>query len=84
VIAQKTAYPWDGAIAIHLTPDHPRAFEVRVRIPGWAQDRPVPSALYRYAGAPQRAFTLRVNGQATPASWSRGTPSSRGRGRRAT
>jgi hypothetical protein len=63
MIAQKTAYPWDGAIAIHLTPERPRAFEVRVRIPGWAQDRPVPSALYRYAGAPQRAFTLRVNGK---------------------
>ncbi len=46
-----------------MTPERPRAFEVRVRIPGWAQDRPVPSALYHYAGAPQGAFTLRVDGK---------------------
>ena len=71
-IAQKTAYPWDGAIAIHVTPDHARAFEVRVRIPGWAQDRPVPSALYRYAGAPQGAFTLRVNGKPADAKLAKG------------
>ena len=62
VAQQQTPIP-DGAIAIHVTPERPRAFEVRVRIPGWAQDRPVPSSLYRYAGAPQGAFTLRVNGQ---------------------
>jgi DUF1680 family protein len=71
-IEQKTAYPWDGAIAIRLAPDRPRAFEVRVRIPGWAQNRPVPSALYRYADAPPSAFTLRVNGQPAPVTLAKG------------
>jgi len=64
VVEQATAYPWTGAVAIRVAPARPQAFEVRVRIPGWAQERPVPSALYRYAGAPQGTFTLRVNGKA--------------------
>lgn len=71
-IAQTTAYPWEGGIAIHVAPERPRAFEVRVRIPGWAQDRPVPSTLYRYASgggggakpaAAAAAYTLLVNGK---------------------
>jgi DUF1680 family protein len=65
-LTQKTGYPWSGAIAIAVAPDRPRAFEVRVRIPGWAQGRPVPSSLYRYvdgAGSGAGGFTLRVNGQ---------------------
>ena len=61
---QKTAYPWDGRDRDSVTPEHPRTFEVRVRIPGWAQDRPVPSDLYRYLDAAQgRAYELRVNGE---------------------
>ena len=62
-VAQQTDYPWDGAVTLRLTPDRARAFEVRVRIPGWARGKPVPSELYRYtdpAGAP---YQLSVNGQ---------------------
>jgi DUF1680 family protein len=67
-LTQRTSYPWDGAIAITVAPDRPRAFEVRVRIPGWAQGRPLPSDLYRYAdGAAGDGFTLRVNGKSVHA-----------------
>ncbi len=71
-LTQKTSYPWDGAIAIQIAPDRPRAFEVRMRIPGWAQGRPVPSDLYRYAGGPPGAFTLRVNGAPITATVTKG------------
>jgi DUF1680 family protein len=63
-VAQTTLYPWDGAISIALHPDRPRAFELRIRIPGWARDRPLPSDLYRYSvDETASAATVSVNGQ---------------------
>ena len=35
-VAQKTRYPWDGAVSITLAPDQPTEFELAVRIPGWS------------------------------------------------
>lgn len=61
-IAQETGYPWSGGVRIRLAPAAPRRFELRVRIPGWARDRPVPSPLYRYADGERGHYALRVNG----------------------
>jgi DUF1680 family protein len=63
-VAQETGYPWNGEVSIRVTPPAPRAFELRVRIPGWALDRPVPSTLYRYADGVRGGYTLKVNGAA--------------------
>jgi uncharacterized protein len=71
-LRQETRYPWDGHVSLRLAPDSPRAFEVRVRIPGWARERPVPSDLYRYVGAPGPVYEMRVNGELTAASLSDG------------
>ena len=62
-IRQETRYPWDGRVRIALEPGRPAEFALHVRVPGWAQGRPVPSDLYRYAEAGTEAFTLAVNGQ---------------------
>ena len=35
-LEQRTDYPFDGHIALHVEPDAPRSFELRIRIPGWA------------------------------------------------
>jgi hypothetical protein len=40
-------------------------FELRVRIPGWARNEPVPSDLYTYADTFAGQPELRVNGAAT-------------------
>jgi uncharacterized protein len=61
-LQQAGDYPWNGRVTLTITPDQPRAFELRVRIPGWARDEPVPSALYRYADAGGGGYQLRVNG----------------------
>ncbi len=61
-IAQQTRYPWDGKVKITVTPDKARDFELWVRIPGWAREEPVPSALYRYADRHGAAPTLSVTG----------------------
>ncbi|HYN02813.1 MAG TPA: glycoside hydrolase family 127 protein, partial [Vicinamibacteria bacterium] len=62
-IRQETRYPWDGRVRIALEPGRPAEFTVHVRVPGWAQGRPVPSDLYRYAEAGTEAVTLTLNGQ---------------------
>ena len=35
-VAQKTNYPWDGAIEVSVTPAQPSNFTFYLRIPGWA------------------------------------------------
>jgi DUF1680 family protein len=63
-IRQETRYPWDGAIGITVDPGRKRQFALSVRIPGWAQGRPVPTDLYRYEGSVGAAAAIRVNGRA--------------------
>ncbi len=62
-IEQETHYPWDGVVKMTITPDQAGPFRMKVRIPGWARNQPVPSDLYRYAGASSPPVTLRVNGR---------------------
>jgi uncharacterized protein len=62
-IAQETHYPWDGVVKMTITPDQAGPFRMKVRIPGWARNQPVPSDLYRYAGASSPPVTLKVNGR---------------------
>jgi len=62
-VRQETRYPWDGAVAVMIEPKREGAFAVHIRIPGWAQDRPVPTYLYRYEGGGEEQITLRVNGE---------------------
>ena len=61
-VRQHTAYPWDGAVRITLTPAAPHRFPILVRIPGWARNEAVPSDLYRYLEGPGAAPRVRVNG----------------------
>ena len=39
-LALETDYPWDGEVAIAVTPDRPRRFALGLRLPGWCA-RPV-------------------------------------------
>jgi uncharacterized protein len=36
-VAQKTNYPWDGDVAITVTPAQPAEFTFYLRVPGWSQ-----------------------------------------------
>lgn len=62
-ITQKTDYPWNGLVNIAVDPDQTGEFAILVRIPGWAQNRPVPSDLYRYMSNSDEKITLKVNGR---------------------
>ena len=71
-VAQQTKYPWDGHVAVSVNPDGPREFTLSLRIPGWAQGRPVPTDLYRYAAAGEARVSATVNGEAVPLAIDRG------------
>lgn len=62
-ISQETRYPWDGAVRINVSPEEEGEFAVFVRIPGWAQNRPLPSDLYRFLDRSNEQATLKVNGE---------------------
>jgi DUF1680 family protein len=62
---QDTRYPWDGNIKMTVNPDAQAKFTVKVRIPGWARNEPVPSDLYSFQTVSTEPVTLKVNGHRT-------------------
>jgi hypothetical protein len=46
-----------------VDPDSPARFAVHIRIPGWAQNKPIPSDLYRYMNESDEEIILKVNGE---------------------
>ncbi|HXV63537.1 MAG TPA: beta-L-arabinofuranosidase domain-containing protein, partial [Vicinamibacteria bacterium] len=60
-VNQATNYPWDGRVRISVDPVRDVTMSLRVRIPGWSQDRPVPSELYRYEENLEHEPSLRIN-----------------------
>ena len=47
-LTQETNYPWDGKVRISLSSGKKFSSSFRIRIPGWADNKPVPSDLYKY------------------------------------
>jgi uncharacterized protein len=64
-ISQETQYPWDGNIKINIAPAKKNQFAVYLRVPGWAQNKPVPSNLYSYLTPSTETITIKVNGKTT-------------------
>ncbi len=65
-MVQETRYPWEGAVKILVSPDESAPLAINVRIPGWAQNEPAPSDLYRFADKSGEPVVLRVNGKSVP------------------
>jgi uncharacterized protein len=64
-LQQEANYPWDGNIKITVNPERAKEFSLALRIPGWTQNQPVPSDLYRYLEPSYESPTVSVNGGAT-------------------
>ncbi|UCF39322.1 MAG: glycoside hydrolase family 127 protein [Acidobacteriota bacterium] len=62
-VVQKTAYPWDGNVQLTLDTPESLDLEIRLRIPGWAGERAVPSQLYTFLDAAPANVRVEVNGQ---------------------
>lgn len=66
-IEQRTKYPWDGHITLSVDPDrNGDAFTLRLRVPGWVNEGPMPSDLYRFLDENSEEVVLMVNNERVP------------------
>ncbi len=61
-LSQTTNYPWDGKVNLQINEAPKTGFNLRVRIPGWSHQQPVPGDLY-YAHEENKTIVIKVNGQ---------------------
>jgi len=60
-LIQKTDYPWDGNIEITVNPGVESKFSIKLRVPGWARNEPIPGDLYRFVNEKDGNIELSVN-----------------------
>jgi len=65
-LSQETEYPWQGDVRITVAPEKEEPLAVLVRVPGWAQNQPVPSDLYAFVKKVSDEVSLKVNGEPAP------------------
>ncbi len=62
-IVQENNYPWNGNLKFTVSPKSSDAFNLLIRIPGWAQNQVVPSDLYSFASSSNKRAEIKINGQ---------------------
>lgn len=63
VLSQETNYPWNGNITVTVDQNKAGLFDMKLRIPGWVKNKPVPSDLYTYSDGKRLGYTVMVNGK---------------------
>ena len=63
-LAQRTRYPWDGAVKLIVSPALSGEFELALRIPGWAGNEAMPTGLYKFLDDSSEKPALKINGEA--------------------
>jgi uncharacterized protein len=71
-VTQETNYPWDGNVKIHIEPEKEGSFSLKVRIPGWAMNRPLPGDLYSFTDLTGATMEVKLNGKPVNYGISRG------------
>lgn len=62
-LTQETNYPWNGTIKLTVDPEQAANFAVKMRIPGWAQNKPIPGGLYQVMQSLKAKPVLLLNGK---------------------
>ena len=62
-LSQQTNYPWNGDITVTVDKNKAGLFDLKLRIPGWVKNKPVPSDLYTYSDGKRLGYTVTVNGK---------------------
>ncbi|MEO5998196.1 MAG: beta-L-arabinofuranosidase domain-containing protein [Chitinophagaceae bacterium] len=62
-VVQKNNYPWEGGLSFKINPKSPVNFKLMLRIPGWAQDKAMPTDLYAFSSPSAKKVTITINGQ---------------------
>lgn len=61
-ISQQSGLPWNGEATIQISPERPEKFSLKIRIPGWTSEAPVPSDLYTFLEKGTSTLLIKVNG----------------------
>lgn len=64
-IEQTTEYPWEGDIAVTVNQNKAGQWALKIRVPGWVENKVVPSDLYYYSDEISPSYTITVNGETT-------------------
>jgi len=59
--------PWGGVTKISVATQEAVNGAIKLRVPGWARNRPAPGGLYAYLDRSDRQTRLSINGQPAPA-----------------
>ena len=69
-LSQTTDYPWRGEnsayrsdITLRIDKNKAGKFAMKIRIPGWAQGKPVPSDLYEYVDGKMSGYSVVITNQ---------------------
>ena len=65
-LTQKTSYPWDGETILTIDKNTVGEFNLKIRVPGWLRNKPVPSDLYQYADNKHLGYSFIINGITVP------------------
>jgi uncharacterized protein len=61
-VRQESQFPWTGTVKLSINPDRARRFGVKIRIPGWESNRPLPGDLYHFIDASDEQCRFKING----------------------
>ncbi|MDL5514324.1 glycoside hydrolase family 127 protein [Arenibacter sp. M-2] len=62
-ITQKTNYPWNGNVHINVIATKGEDFNLKMRIPGWANNEVLPGGLYDYVNVIPNKVEVFIDGQ---------------------
>ena len=65
-LTQKTDYPWDGETELTIDKNSVGEFNLKIRVPGWLRNKPVPGDLYQYTDNKRLGYSFIVNGVTVP------------------
>lgn len=72
ILSQETDYPWNGDVTITVDKATCKKVTLKIRVPGWVQNRPVPGDLYAYRDGKTPSYSIQVNGKDVPRTLSDG------------
>ena len=61
-ITQEADFPWNGKVEITINPEIASKFNLKIRIPGWAQNEAMPEGLYKFTEPDTVPVKMRING----------------------
>ncbi|WP_299556370.1 glycoside hydrolase family 127 protein [Seonamhaeicola sp.] len=62
-VSQISGLPWSGNVKLNVKTEESKDFSLKIRIPGWASERPVPSDLYAFKKPLEEKTKIKVNGE---------------------